>query len=374
MRRVPSRFAGQGTIRIDMQKIDVEILTDKVELEKIQPEWQSCFDRSDAPPYLCYEWFRLYQEHFGDSTTLRVVVARIDGQVCAILPLEKVRVKIGPISEYVLQFVSDGFAPWSVGIIAKGVDQADIATACLSALQTHDHGWAFMRLSKVPSNSELAGSFRLSSMPGSVQIVLPKSWPEYLQTLPSSRRYGIRRRVKGLGKDHAVELVRVGLDTQSDASQLQRAIDAALRVSESSWQNRVAQGLAISDEKCREFFVEASERMARLNALDLSVLFLDDHLVSFLWGAARWPYTNISKLAFDPAFGKLSPGRAHIAMHIEDSIRREFSVIDFGHEFPEQKRQWSDRESSLCELWYFPTGIRSSLYRHWFRIRRAVKA
>ena len=88
MRRVPSRFAGQGTIRIDMQKIDVEIFTDKIELEKIQPEWQSCFDRSDAPPYLCYEWFRLYQEHFGDSTTLRVVVARIDGQVCAVLPLE----------------------------------------------------------------------------------------------------------------------------------------------------------------------------------------------------------------------------------------------------------------------------------------------
>ena len=226
----------------------------------------------------------------------------------------------------------------------------------------------------MPVESEFPAQFRRSPMPGSIEIRLPKTWPEFLQKLPGSRRYGIKRKLKKLSKNHDVELVRVGLAVDDDSDQLARALDGALQVSEASWQSRVEPGLAISDDKCRKFFIEASKRMQRSQALDLSVLYLDGAPASFLWGMARWPYTSISKLAYDPVYRELSPGRAHIALHIEDSIKRRFAKIDFGHEFPEHKRQWSDEESSLCELWYFPPGMWSTLYRHWYPAGRSSEA
>lgn len=356
-----------------MQEMKVEVIAGTRELDGLRAEWEACFEESDASPYLRYDWFRLYVEQLGEAADMRIAVARVDGKVGAILPLEKVRVTIGPVTESILQFSGDGFAPSSAGIFAEGVDVGAGVSACLAALRCHDPDWAFMRLAKVPVHSALARYFRRSHMPGSVQIPLPGSWPEYLETLPGSRRYGIRRRVSGLAKSHAVELVRVGLDAEVDGARLRNAIEGALQVSEASWQGEAEEGLAISDPRCRGFFVEASERMAARGALDLSVLYLDGRPVSFLWGLARPPYTSISKLGFDAAYTKLSPGRAHIAMHIEDSIARGLSVIDFGHEFAEQKRQWSSHELPLCELWYFPKGLRSSLYRSWYRVRRGVK-
>jgi CelD/BcsL family acetyltransferase involved in cellulose biosynthesis len=354
-------------------KVDVEVLTDRVALEGVKSDWISCFERSDASPYLCYDWFRLYQENFGDLTHLRIAVARIDGQACAILPLEKVAVKIGPMAENILRFSGDGFSPQSGAIFAKGVDAADVTRACLSALRAHDPDWKFIRLSKVPTDSEFPAQFRSSPMPGSIEIRLPETWPEFLQKLPGSRRYGIKRKLKKLNKNHEVELVRVGLAADHDSEQLRRALDGALQVSEASWQSRVEAGLAISDEKCRKFFIEASKQMQKSKALDLSVLYLDGSPASFLWGVARWPYTSISKLAYDPMFRELSPGSVHIALHIEDSINRKFAMIDFGHEFPEYKRQWSDEDSALCELWYFPPGMWPTLYRYWYRARRGVR-
>lgn len=356
-----------------MSSLDIDIICERSDLERIGPEWQSCFERSNAQPYLSFEWFSLYQKHFGSSSLLRIAVAYVDGHIGAILPLEKVDVRIGPVAERVLQFSGDGFAPWLCGLSAEGIGAVDVFAACLEVLRREDRDWAFVRLSKVPVSAPFAAPWLRSTMPGSVQIILPESWSQYLEALPASRRHGIRRRVRGLHRKYSVEVLRVCPESDFDQDVLRRAIDGALAVSASSWQAHAKEGLAISDAKCRGFFIEASNRMAQLGALDLSVLFLDGHPVSFLWGAARGTNTSISKLGFDAGYGALSPGRAHIALHIEDSIRRGLKCIDFGHEFAEQKRQWSDEEMPLCELWYFPPRLKSSLYRNWYRVRRGVK-
>ena len=167
-----------------MQDIDVAIIAGKSELDAMRSAWEACFDRSDASPYLCFDWYRLYLEHLADPAEVRIAVARIAGEPRAILPLEKARVAVGPVGEDILRFSGDGFAPWMAGILAAGVDAAAALNACLAALRRHDRDWSFMRLAKVPKSAPLAQHFRRSDMPGSVQIVLPETWSRYLEALP----------------------------------------------------------------------------------------------------------------------------------------------------------------------------------------------
>ena len=109
--------------------------------------------------------------------------------------------------------------------------------------------------------------------------------------------------------------------------------------------------------------------MANRGMLDLSVLYVGDKPVSFIWGAARWPRSTIAKMGFDPALEKYSPGSVHLAELISGSIARGVSEIDFGHESGQYKSMWGKRRDQLFNIWYYPPGITSSIIRWWRRRR-----
>jgi CelD/BcsL family acetyltransferase involved in cellulose biosynthesis len=197
-------------------------------------------------------------------------------------------------------------------------------------------------------------------------IRLPGTWEAYRATLSPSHRKNVSRRLNQLRRAGRVRLVRLGLDAAGSGEPLEALMRDALSVSEKSWQGAPASGgTAISDPKVVDLFRDVSRRLAARKSLDLSVLYLDEQPLSFVWGTAHWPRTSIAKLAFDPAFAALSPGLAHLAQLIQDSIERSALEIDFGHEFPEYKAHWSREGEELSQLFVYGRSCRSRLLEAW---------
>ena len=155
----------------------------------------------------------------------------------------------------------------------------------------------------------------------------------------------------------------MGPGVDGDVSDLDRVIEDSWTVSDASWQARAETGRALGDPQARPFIRHVSRRMAERGMLDMSVLYLDSRPLSFIWGAARWPVTTISKLAFVEDMKPDRPGIAHMWLVIEDSIARGLSHIDYGHEFPEHKQRWSKRAVPLYEIRCFLPTLPSRLLR-----------
>lgn len=113
--------------------------------------------------------------------------------------------------------------------------------------------------------------------------------------------------------------------------------------------------------------------MARRGMLDLSVLYAGPVPVSFIWGPARPPDSNVAKLGFDPAFKAHSPGLVHLAMLISDSIDRGLARIDMGLDVFDYKSKWSKHRQNLCQLWCYPPGLMGGIFQ-WWRRRRLKQA
>jgi CelD/BcsL family acetyltransferase involved in cellulose biosynthesis len=106
--------------------------------------------------------------------------------------------------------------------------------------------------------------------------------------------------------------------------------------------------------------------------LDLSVLYLDDLPVSFIWGTVRWPNLSILKPGFDQSLSQISPGVVHLARHIQDSIEHHATEIDYGPPHFEYKSSCGKTYRELSTLYYYRNGIKARLLR-FFRNRLDAK-
>jgi CelD/BcsL family acetyltransferase involved in cellulose biosynthesis len=373
--------------------LDVQILKSARDLETLESEWARCYEADpSASPYSSYEWIHCLAHTVLSEQDLRVCIVREKNRVVSVIPLVLARkkfilpytgIKLAEIPY--LQWAADRLTTGNTAIIIPELRERPIVSIALSRiLQNTDH-FSFVRLDKIPlhdatspcytgkstgSNLQIdtTAHFRTDVIPvgRGVVIELPDSWTAYRSTLSPRQKRHITQQSKEIRKAGGACLVRLGLNPGDDTPALSALIEDALAISRKSWQGNASFGTAISDDSVADFVRAVSHRLAHRGALDISVLYLNGEPISFVWGAARWPLTTISKLGFDPAYRKLSPGAVHIAMLIQDSVKRGGTAIDFGHEFPEYKLKWGQLGQALVNVNYYRPTILSSIVR-WIR-------
>jgi CelD/BcsL family acetyltransferase involved in cellulose biosynthesis len=208
--------------------------------------------------------------------------------------------------------------------------------------------------------------------PGTIIVKLPGSIDEYRKTLSRSLRQNIRRQLKGLEREGEVKLVRLGSDGSQSRDGVSRLVEDAIAVSERSWQGQSGDGHAISSPDIRGFFTDVAVALARKGMTELSVLYVGSKPISFDWGVVRGGKMSGLKRGFDADFRQFGPGIVHFALLVEDSIERGMTEIDCGNEFSSYKKKWSHKEKKLCDVSYYPPGLRSNIMQ-WRRHRRGQK-
>jgi CelD/BcsL family acetyltransferase involved in cellulose biosynthesis len=341
--------------------------------------WEDLYKKSDSSPYLSHDWITTALKYFRGNNILRFGYVTINGKSVAIVPLEIVKEKIKLFRIHVLRFVMEGWSLQNGAIIADNVPAFSVIYTVIHDLIHSNPNWKYCCLSRFPADvyakspnfQEDGMGLRVvvARMGRTVVIEIPKTWDGYKKTLSNAHRKNLARRMNAIERAGIVRFVRLGLEENSDLDKLSDLINDALIVSRNSWQHQTSEGWAISDAKTGSFFAEVSKKLSVKGMLDLSVLYLNDKPISFIWGGARLPHSTINKLGFDQAYSELSPGFVHLAMHIQDSIEKDISEIDFGHEYFDYKAAWGKRYDDLLDVFLYPQGMFPSTIR-WLRSKK----
>lgn len=360
----------------------VEYLKSLEDVRRHENLWNALFSSSLASPYLSYDWCATALEHFYHRSLLCIAVVRRAGTAIAIVPLEIARERIGIFTLPVLRFALEGWSVHNGAIVASAIEEPGILRLVINDLLTQQPRWLYCRLARIPTSTAtdcpglaVAGSRlhgELCPSGSSVVIALPPSWQEYRQSLSKAHKKNMSRRVNGMNRFGRVRVRRIGLERDVDREGVEILLRDAESVSRNSWQHRTGEGWAISDTHTGDFFFQVSRRLANSGMLDLSVLYLDDRPLSFIWGCGRYPHTTITKLGFDKSAANLGPGFVHLALHIQDSIERGMKDIDFGHEYAEYKQGWGKSSYTLHNVFLYRQGIAGRILRTFRAAHRAV--
>lgn len=410
-----------------MEKYTIEYLHSAATVFAVQAEWQELFRRSSASPYLSHEWFATVLTVFPGAARLCVAMVRQSRRLQVIVPLQISKRRLGFLPLSLLEPACGGWATRCAALVPAGREEEELNFIEMVIADLPEQGilWDCCRLpgiaASTPGLRMPAASrdpFRRQIIPigSSVIIDLPPTWAEYRASVSKNQRKKLAYRLNLFARAGRGRLVRLGFDPpgraqetllpvcgpQSGAqalptgrvhlrhngpdlsgtgfelgpaeAELDRLLEDALRVSRKSWQHSAATGWAISNPGSGDFFVRVSHQLAAARLLDLSVLYLDDRPVSFIWGAVAGTHAHINKLGFDRDLAELSPGFVHLALYIEDSIARGLSDADFGHEFHEYKSAWGQRGIDLVDIYYYSGGARALALRAVRALRRRQQA
>lgn len=356
--------------------LNLELIQNYSEIQSSRLLWEDIYNNSLASPYLSFDWFSTVLKYFNNDRRVVIAVLKDKKVPIAIMPLELAEEKIGPMKMTILKFAFDGWTDRNGAIVRLGINEIWAIYEIVNIL--------FMRFTKImysrlygihkslfsEEHKNQRNSFLLKDFVDiglTVVIDIPKKIEDFKKHLSLSHRKNIARRTNALVRKGSLKAYRTELWKDIDKSKLRKLMDDAISVCKNSWQHNSSSGWAISDSKTGGFFYEVSEKLAEKGMLDLSVLYLDEKPISFLWGAVRGKCTTINKLGFDKSFSEFSPGMVHLYKHIEDSICQGLKEIDFGHEFFEYKSKWSKHYDPLISVYLYPRRI-GPMFIRWLRL------
>lgn len=356
--------------------LQLELITSLDGLDRIGDEWQATYTASDATPYSSFAWVRSYVATVDEPGTWCVCVARDSDGAVAILPL---MFKRRAFSTHVT-ILAGGQSPGNTMVLTERAAGRGLLPAALAHVRARLGRWDYCDFHTVAENSHLfaevqavtaehAAAAETTPAGTNVRILLPDSWETFAKDLSSAHRQNVSRRRRGLERQGHLEYVRFGPGDRHCPEALGAALEDAIRICRASWQGSSTEGKAMCDPDQVGFFRDVTQAAAAAGTLDFSLLRLDAQPISYLWGMAKPPVTNITALGYLPELQDASPGLVHLALHIERSIERGFAAIDFGHRYAEYKRRWSKAGYAVHDVLWFArpqlSRIRKRMQERW---------
>jgi CelD/BcsL family acetyltransferase involved in cellulose biosynthesis len=282
---------------------ELETITAAEDFAALAPEWDGLVRAMPRPsPFLLHGWLDAWWRHHGDGGRLAVHVARHEGRLAGALPLCVQR--RGGLR--VLAFVGGGAAALADVLVAPDAP-ADTAAALAERAATAN-GHDLADLFGLPAHSRLAaalGPRRLALVPRAEAPVLelPDGWTALYESRTSGRhRSLVRRRRRQLG-----ELGELTVEVARDPEALDGALEAAFALHAARWEGR-PEASGFATPAGRAFHRDALRAVARLGVPRILLLRVDGRPVACNYYLLLCGTMFFHELAFDPAFGRFSPG------------------------------------------------------------------
>ena len=191
------------------------------------------------------------------------------------------------------------------------------------------------------------------------QLALPGSYDEFLRSLSSRTREGVRRYSRKLEREHGE---RLELRRFAAEAELEEFFADAHTIAERTYQHGL--GVAVTDDAAHRRLIEAAARRGWFRAWVLSI---DGRPAAFWHGFAHGGAFAIGVPGDHPEYGHLRVGTYVLMKAIEELCEDdEVETIDFGFGDAEYKRRFgTERWEEEDVLVYAPTlrGARVNLTR-----------
>ena len=303
--------------------------------------WDEIVESMPRPtPFLLQGWLMPWWRHFGWGRELAVHTARVDGRLVGALPLA-----VGTTwpRTAVAQFVG---APDST--LADIVAPADADPTLLRRLLDQARaGHRLLDLHSLAPDGHLASILPQPSVHTRARapvMQLAGGWDETFGRKTSSRRRALYRRrwrqLRGLG--------RVELAVAAGEGDMGLALEDAFRVHTLRWRSRPDVS-TFADDRGRAFNRDAVAALARSGRVRLLMLRIDGAPVAFTCSLLAGGRMFLYRLAFDPAYGRWSPGILVTLEAIRLAADEGASCVEFLRGTERYKVELADRVDPLSQ-------------------------
>jgi CelD/BcsL family acetyltransferase involved in cellulose biosynthesis len=291
-------------------------------LASLADQWDGLVrSRARPSPFLLNAWLVEWWRHYGAGGELAMHVAYRDGRLVGALPL-CLRTKYGL---RVLSFLGGDTALADL-LVAEG-EGPEVAAALARSVASA--GQDFADLSGLPAGSRLvaelgASALTLIERSEAPVLELNAGWDAvYRSKFTSKRRNHHARRRRQLAA-HG----RVDVDVARTAAELEQALEDAFRLHLLRWSGR-PDGSGFASPVGQSFHRATVRALAALDVPRIVTLKIGGRPVAFHYYFSLEGRMYVHRIAFDPAFGRFSPGLINTLDAIEVAASEGVTRVEF---------------------------------------------
>ena len=325
-----------------------QILDRSDDFRALRREWQALLSSSAQNHlYLTHEYLSTWWKYLSGSARLRVILVRDGGRILAAAPM---MIRQGTLLRWPVRRLEFIGAGWGYGGFILSKRKKECLKLIMGALQRLN-GWDIISLGRTVEDpdvdsSEIAGFVSPKRalhecFPGGVPYIsLQMTWKAYLAERSSSFRRNIKNRSRKLNRIGEVRFQRV--TRLKDAGVAATTLMAWLRTTaERSWKADTKTAIS-SNADVFAFYSELVERLNDIGSLDVSILWLNDRPVAYIFGATYNGEFFEIDIAFDAELSKGSPGIYLRNCLLMELFQQNYRVYDFVAYF-DYKRELTSR-------------------------------
>lgn len=331
----------------------------------LRDEWNALAGVAADTVFLTHAWLSNWLTHLGQAHDPLVLVARHDGQLVAALPLARRR--RGP-GVRVVEFMGSGtLTPNHLDVLAYEEHREAARETFVQHLLAERSEWDVLDLDKLPADTGTARylerAFAGAGVPVSLAFSavcpyaqLPDTYDEYFAGLSKSARRHTRERIRCIGREHPE--ARFG--TVSTAEELDRALDALVRLHQQRWEARGYAG-SFADPRVVAFHRDMSRDAFEEGFLRFHTLTEGDRVIACILCYRMNGSVQAYSCAFESSWGTYRPGMVLGAYAIEQSIAEGARVYDHLEGDEAHKSTWAGHERDNLRFHAFGRGLRGRL-------------
>lgn len=335
-------------------KLTMSVISDAAGLEALAHEWDPLVLAAARPsPYMLHVWVTAWWRHFGMGSALAVITARRGSTLVGIAPMFIRRQRGLRTCEFLGSYES------ALGDLLIGPgDDGSVAKALLASLA--ELPFDYLDVFGAPAGGvfrQLATDQRLHHVRRveAPVIHMPHGWEAvYAARVNSKRRAMHRRQMRTLE-----EVGTVSWTTAHTPEAVEIELEDAFELHARRWQGR-PDGSTFGLATAHAFHREATRALAAMDAVRLTTLRVDGRPVAFSCNLLLGRTLYAHRLAFDPAFGPYSPGRATAYRAIADAASAGVTRVEFLGGDEQYKLSIADS----CEPLYEVIGLSRGLLAH----------
>jgi len=321
--------------------------------------WDALLARDASPsPFMSWGWHRAWAESAPaeelDASQV-LLLHGADRALQAVLPVRMCRVRFHRVWVRALNWaIGDIGCPDQLDVLAGAEADMPSLAAAIEAMP-----WEIIVLDnlaeRAPNAERLCAALavrghtiRRSPLWRCPRLELPRSWDGYLATLSANRRQILRRKERGLFRDHRAAVVDYGED------RLDEGWGHLLRLHEQRWDG--VGGGAFRDSRSERLQRQFAGEMAKQQRLWLSTLDLEGQPAAAWYGFTAGDTVYFYQGGRDPRWERESVGQVLMGMMIQRAIQQGFRAFSFLRGDDRYKRQWTSDARMTHESVTFRAG------------------
>ena len=337
------------------------------DFERLRPEWEALRPQDeDQDPFLSCDWFATWWRAFGGKRKLRLVTARRNGRLRAVLPMMLERSwRYGFPLRRLAAIGNDHTARFD---LVRAGDHEQLHRAIWDHLMRHRNEWDVLDFPRLSADSITAERFIGMAQaqcvpydlwpraPKSPWIDIGSSWDNYLNSRSASFRKTLRRKLRQLAAKGEVEL-----ETITAREALESSLAEGFRIEAEGWKGSNSTAI-LSQQGVADFYTRLAEIMAIRAQLRLHFLTVNGVRIAFDYSIIANRCLYSLKAGHSTAHASYSPGTLLLGLILQEAHEEGLVGMDLLGDSEPFKMHWTHAARTHPWLHCYSDSLRGRLF------------